>query len=169
MFLLNQVKVALLCKKNEVAVFEMQLLSEQEISSIRMKIRKRGVAIMLTALIGLFLLSCTSFWTVISPTLGFLVIMVSTIFPVTALSLMWDPREYQWLPSSQCGFLADICDREPGLQAYRNSVCAQGRQFTRQEALAMQHWADVQAIARWEAAAETADAACKRLYGVATN
>lgn len=76
-------------------------------------------------------------------------------------------EDYAWLDVGECLELAELCEKTPGLVAYRDRVRAANRRFTCGESNAMFAWAREQDWLR-EVAEEEARArsGCQRLYGI---
>jgi len=73
---------------------------------------------------------------------------------------------YEWLDESQCGMLADLCEKTPLLAEYRDRVRTEGRLFTVGEMRAMQAWVTKM---DWRAEQARQHADCQRLYGLASS
>jgi hypothetical protein len=79
-----------------------------------------------------------------------------------------DPDQYEWLPAYECDSFAEFCEEHPGVQAYRDSVRAAARRFTKGEYWAMRGFVTMQREAEYEAERTAKErAGCQRLYGIA--
>ncbi|MBK3780264.1 hypothetical protein G3A43_08335 [Paraburkholderia aspalathi] len=153
-------------------VFGMELLAEKVIDRRRTRARKAyGVTVLVLA-VGIFSLSSPN-PNIPEVITGFLkVVMLLACCALVADIFMKFPKlqatNYEWLLSSNCDELAELCERNPGLVPYRDQVRSLNRRFTFGEYTAMKSWVDEQreqAIKADEAARERV--ACQRLYGIA--
>jgi hypothetical protein len=97
--------------------------------------------------------------------LGAVVFWLAFVRPLISL-LHLVAEDYDWLAESECLELAELCEKTPGLVAYRDQVRAANRRFTSGESDAMFSWASEQEYLRQAAEETRARAGCQRLYGI---
>jgi len=159
--------------------FSMQLLAEAEIEKRRARLVRwgRGIRGLLAA--GLVaLLEWLTFSTstghgavanvMVGAFLGALIsLMVWVVVDSAIEETRLDPKNYDWLPSSECADFADFCEKNQEVQSYRDQVRAAGRRFTKQEYSAMEAWVDELHREERDAHLQAAErAGCQKLYGI---
>ncbi|MEX3983892.1 hypothetical protein AB4Y45_33445 [Paraburkholderia sp. EG287A] len=78
-----------------------------------------------------------------------------------------DPRQFEWLNPSLCASFAEFCEKNPGIQAYRDKVREAGRRFTVEEYSAMQDWVSAKEAAERAATQQVREReGCQKLYGI---